>query len=117
MEFINVIGGGLAGVEAAWQAAEAGGRVIIHEMRPAKMTEAHKTDGLAELVQRAGVPDGVFNVLQGDATAVNGRSAFGRSPVINVPRAWARCEFRMRTGMLRDTAGWIVAGCNTFAPK
>ncbi len=40
-----------------------------------------------------------------DATAVSGRSLFGRSPVINVPRAVARCELRMRTGMLRATAG------------
>src|SRR5688572_24508749 len=52
-----------------------------------------------------------------DATAVSGRSAFGRSAVISVPRAWARCELRMRTGMLRDTAGCIVDGCSTFAPK
>src|SRR5688572_16079923 len=52
-----------------------------------------------------------------EATAVSGRSAFGRSPVISVPRAWARCELRMRTGMLRDTAGCIVDGCSTFAPK
>src|SRR5688500_15790601 len=52
-----------------------------------------------------------------DATAVSGRSAFGRSPVISVPRACARCEFRIRTGMLRATAGWMVEGCSTFAPK
>lgn len=47
---IHVIGGGLAGSEAAWQAAEAGATVILHEMRPEKKTEAHLTDGLAELV-------------------------------------------------------------------
>ena len=47
---IHIIGGGLAGSEAAWQAANAGAPVILHEMRPATMTEAHKTDGLAELV-------------------------------------------------------------------
>lgn len=47
---IHVIGGGLAGVETAWQAANAGVPVILHEMRPERMTEAHKTDGLAELV-------------------------------------------------------------------
>src|ERR1700751_3770923 len=44
------MGGGLAGCEAAWQAAQAGCRVILHEMRPCRMTEAHRTDGLAELV-------------------------------------------------------------------
>lgn len=48
---IHVIGGGLAGCEAAWQAAQSGVDVIIHEMRqPDRMTQAHKTDGLAELV-------------------------------------------------------------------
>ncbi len=47
---IHVIGGGLAGSEAAWQIAEAGLSVIVHEMRPNRMTQAHKTDGLAELV-------------------------------------------------------------------
>ena len=47
---IHVIGGGLAGSEAAWQIAEAGLPVVLHEMRPVRTTEAHKTDGLAELV-------------------------------------------------------------------
>ncbi len=47
---IHVIGGGLAGSEAAWQIAEAGVPVILHEMRPERMTEAHKTGGFAELV-------------------------------------------------------------------
>ena len=47
---VHVIGAGLAGSEAAWQAAESGCRVVLHEMRPDRMTEAHRTDGLAELV-------------------------------------------------------------------
>jgi len=47
---IHIIGGGLAGSEAAWQAAGAGARVILHEMRPVRGTDAHQTDGLAELV-------------------------------------------------------------------
>ena len=47
---IHVVGGGLAGSEAAWQIAEAGVPVVIHEMRPTRATDAHKTDGLAELV-------------------------------------------------------------------
>src|SRR6202163_289398 len=47
---LHIIGGGLAGSEAAWQAAEAGARVVLHEMRPVRGTEAHITDGLAELV-------------------------------------------------------------------
>ena len=45
-----IIGGGLAGSEAAWQAAERGIKVLLYEMRPGKMTEAHKTGELAELV-------------------------------------------------------------------
>jgi len=47
---IHVIGGGLAGSEAAWQAARAGEQVALYEMRPLRMTAAHKTDRLAELV-------------------------------------------------------------------
>ncbi len=50
IEAVHVIGGGLAGSEAAWQIASAGVPVILHEMRPARMTDAHKTEGLAELV-------------------------------------------------------------------
>jgi methylenetetrahydrofolate--tRNA-(uracil-5-)-methyltransferase len=47
---IHVIGGGLAGSEAAWQIARAGQPVLLHEMRPHRRTEAHKTEALAELV-------------------------------------------------------------------
>jgi methylenetetrahydrofolate--tRNA-(uracil-5-)-methyltransferase len=47
---IHIIGGGLAGSEAAWQIAEAGIPVILHEMRGVRGTDAHKTDSLAELV-------------------------------------------------------------------
>src|SRR5690606_477738 len=49
-EPIHIIGGGLAGSEAAWQAAEAGAKVIVHEMRGVKATDAHHTDNFAELV-------------------------------------------------------------------
>src|ERR1700757_4121142 len=49
-DIVHIIGGGLAGSEAAWQVAQAGIRVVLHEMRPARMTEAHRTEGLAELV-------------------------------------------------------------------
>jgi methylenetetrahydrofolate--tRNA-(uracil-5-)-methyltransferase len=47
---IHIIGGGLAGSEAAWQAAEQGVPVTLHEMRPVRPTAVHKTDALAELV-------------------------------------------------------------------
>ena len=50
MEPIHIIGAGLAGSEAAWQAARAGVPVILHEMRPAKGTFAHKTGDCAEMV-------------------------------------------------------------------
>jgi len=49
-ELVHIIGAGLAGSEAAWQVARSGIPVVLHEMRPGKMTEAHRTDGLAELV-------------------------------------------------------------------
>jgi methylenetetrahydrofolate--tRNA-(uracil-5-)-methyltransferase len=47
---VHVVGGGLAGSEAAWQLAERGHEVVLHEMRGVRGTEAHKTDRLAELV-------------------------------------------------------------------
>ena len=47
---IHIIGGGLAGCEAAWQAASRGVSVVLHEMRPVRPTAVHKTDRLAELV-------------------------------------------------------------------
>src|SRR4051812_39465210 len=50
IETVHVIGAGLAGSEAAWQIANAGVAVTLHEMRPTRMTEAHRTEGLAELV-------------------------------------------------------------------
>ena len=49
-DVVNVIGGGLAGVEAAWQAAECGVAVRLYEMRPLTQTPAHRTDKLAEIV-------------------------------------------------------------------
>jgi methylenetetrahydrofolate--tRNA-(uracil-5-)-methyltransferase len=50
LKTVHVIGGGLAGSEAAWQAASLGVRVVLHEMRPVRPTAVHKTDRLAELV-------------------------------------------------------------------
>jgi methylenetetrahydrofolate--tRNA-(uracil-5-)-methyltransferase len=47
---VHIVGGGLAGSEAAWQLARLGVPVVLHEMRPVRPTEAHVTDGLAELV-------------------------------------------------------------------
>lgn len=50
LDLVNVIGGGLAGVEAAWQAANLGAHVRLYEMRPVLQTPAHRTDKLAEIV-------------------------------------------------------------------
>jgi len=50
VKHVTIVGGGLAGSEAAWQAASRGVPVVLHEMRPVKPTAVHKTDGLAELV-------------------------------------------------------------------
>src|SRR5438046_6915104 len=50
MQPIHIVGGGLAGSEAAWQIASRGVPVALHEMRPVRSTAAHKTQALAELV-------------------------------------------------------------------
>ena len=50
MKPVHIVGGGLAGSEAGWQIASRGVPVVLHEMRPVRMTEAHKTERLAELV-------------------------------------------------------------------
>jgi len=50
MQPVHIIGGGLAGCEAAWQIASRGVPVVLHEMRPVRTTAAHKTESLAELV-------------------------------------------------------------------
>src|SRR5215813_2096646 len=50
MQPVHIVGAGLAGCEAAWQLAGRGVSVVLHEMRPVRMTDAHKTAGLAELV-------------------------------------------------------------------
>src|SRR5450755_1779308 len=47
---VRIVGGGLAGAEAAWQAASQGVPVVVHEMRPVRPTAVHKTDRFAELV-------------------------------------------------------------------
>ncbi|MEM0943710.1 MAG: methylenetetrahydrofolate--tRNA-(uracil(54)-C(5))-methyltransferase (FADH(2)-oxidizing) TrmFO, partial [Pseudomonadota bacterium] len=50
LEPIHIIGGGMAGAEAAWAALRLGVPVVMHEMRPTRPTFAHRTEGLAELV-------------------------------------------------------------------
>ncbi|MDE2483771.1 MAG: methylenetetrahydrofolate--tRNA-(uracil(54)-C(5))-methyltransferase (FADH(2)-oxidizing) TrmFO [candidate division NC10 bacterium] len=73
MTEIVVVGGGLAGSEAAWQVAERGARVRLYEMRPASFTPAHKTDWLAELVcsnsLKSDSPDDCHGLLKRELTA------------------------------------------------
>ncbi len=72
---INVIGGGLAGSEAAWQLAERGHRVRLYEMRPQRQTGAHVSDRLAELVCSnslgSKLPDRATGVLQQELVLLN----------------------------------------------
>jgi methylenetetrahydrofolate--tRNA-(uracil-5-)-methyltransferase len=49
-DFLTIIGAGLAGAEAAWQAAERGIKVVLYEMRPVVRNPVHKTENCAELV-------------------------------------------------------------------
>ena len=63
MKPVHVIGGGLAGSEAAWQLARAGVPVVLHEVRPERGTDAHQTDGLAE---RGGAVEGVLEGAPGE---------------------------------------------------
>ncbi len=67
---LNVVGGGLAGAEAAWQAAEQGISVVLWEMRPAQSTPAHVSDSLAELVCSnsfgSDLPDRASGVLKAE---------------------------------------------------
>ena len=53
-EKLHIIGAGLAGSEAAWQAAQAGVPVVLHEMRPGRGTEAHKTGGRIDAIRVGG---------------------------------------------------------------
>src|SRR5574337_769786 len=70
---IVVVGGGLAGSEAAWQAAERGACVRLYEMRPGSITPAHKTDRLAELVcsnsLKSDSPDDCHGLLKRELTS------------------------------------------------
>lgn len=69
-ETVTIIGGGLAGSEAAWQIAERGGHVDLYEMRPVRGTEAHVTDRLAELVcsnsMGSTLPDRALGILKNE---------------------------------------------------
>ncbi|OQA45702.1 MAG: Methylenetetrahydrofolate--tRNA-(uracil-5-)-methyltransferase TrmFO [Chloroflexi bacterium ADurb.Bin325] len=67
---VTIVGAGLAGSEAAWQAAEQGAQVVLYEMRPARMTAAHQTGGMAELVCSnslgSNLPDRALGMLKNE---------------------------------------------------
>src|SRR5512132_285756 len=75
---VRIIGGGLAGSEAAWQLARRGVAVELFEMRPKRMTEAHATENLAELVCSNSFRSGSLAAPAGSALAVD-RDSFSRS--------------------------------------
>ncbi len=83
---MHIVGGGLAGSEAAWQVASAGVPVVLHEMRPHRMTEAHRTEGLAELV--------CSNSFRSDDPANNavGPAARRNAPAGLADHARRRCQ-------------------------
>ena len=69
MKKVIIVGAGLAGSEAAWQAAKQGAEVTLYEMRPAKSTPAHKTAGFAELVCTARALPNWFAPIRSEATS------------------------------------------------
>jgi methylenetetrahydrofolate--tRNA-(uracil-5-)-methyltransferase len=77
MDFVTIVGGGLAGCEAAWQLADRGVRVRLVEMRPADRTEAHRSDKLAEIVcsnsLKSTLPDTAAGVLKTELEVLGSR--------------------------------------------
>ena len=121
---VHIIGGGLAGSEAAWQAAELGVDVTIHEMRPVRPTAVHQTGALAELGSLLGAGIGsLVNVFDPDVVIVGG--GFGASAgelVLASAREAARAEalapaaerVRIVRAELGAGAGLIGAGLVGF---
>ncbi len=99
-ERITIIGGGLAGSEAAWQIAERGGRVALYEMRPMRSTEAHVSDRLAELVcsnsMGSTLPDRALGILKNELQRMGSlviRTAFKHALPAGAALAVSREEF------------------------
>ncbi|MCB9113605.1 MAG: methylenetetrahydrofolate--tRNA-(uracil(54)-C(5))-methyltransferase (FADH(2)-oxidizing) TrmFO [Caldilinea sp.] len=99
-ETVTIIGGGLAGSEAAWQIAERGGRVDLYEMRPVRGTEAHVTDRLAELVcsnsMGSTLPDRALGILKNELLRMGSlviRTAFKHALPAGAALAVSREDF------------------------
>ncbi|MFN3333385.1 MAG: FAD-dependent oxidoreductase, partial [Caldilinea sp.] len=100
IETVTIIGGGLAGSEAAWQIAERGLHVDLIEMRPMRTTEAHHTDRLAELVcsnsMGSTLPDRALGILKNELLAMGSmviRTAFKHALPAGAALAVSREEF------------------------
>jgi methylenetetrahydrofolate--tRNA-(uracil-5-)-methyltransferase len=99
-QIVQIIGGGLAGTEAAWQLAERGVRVRLYEMRPQRSTEAHVTDRLAELVcsnsMGSTMPDRSLGMLKNEMLGMGSmviRTAFKHSVPAGSALAVSRDDF------------------------
>jgi len=99
-ERVTILGGGLAGSEAAWQIAERGGHVDLYEMRPTRSTEAHVTDRLAELVcsnsMGSTLPDRALGILKNELQRMGSlviRTAFKHALPAGAALAVSREEF------------------------
>src|SRR4026207_1872875 len=135
MAVVTIIGGGLAGSEAAWQAASAGVRVCLHEMRPVRPTAVHKTDKLAELVCsnsfRGDKLDNAVGLLKEEMRRLGSLAmrAGGRAPVRRRPargaggrrggargrRSAGRRPSRACPPALRSR--WIASGSPVLSPR
>ncbi len=109
-DFLTVAGGGLAGCEAAWQAAQQGIKVHLYEMRPSIQTPAHVTEDLAELVCSnslgSALPDRATGLLQNELRAM-GSFLMRCADSCAVPAGGARAVDRMGfSGM----ATWGLSG-------
>ncbi len=99
-EKITIIGGGLAGCEAAWQIASRGHKVVLYEMRPTRATDAHLTDRLAELVcsnsMGSTLPDRALGILKNEMMrmgSLNIRTAFKHAVPAGAALAVSREDF------------------------
>src|SRR5947209_20088098 len=107
---VHIVGGGLAGTEAALLLAEAGVRVVLHEQKPIKRSPAHKTDGLAELVcsnsLRSDNPENAIGLLHEELRRL-GSPILDEADRARVPAGDALAVDRVRfsDGLTRRIAG------------